>query len=279
MPACVRRTFSTCLVALCASSSSTFAITGNVDIRAQGTHVFADDINGLQAKVGTGTFVRLTWRANVDVLLKGCCFGFTFFSPDASVSALHWVGSSPDSIDNGPGSFATCFDLGGSQLILRSFDGILPDSMAGAGAALALGFGPTTGRDILTSEFIVPNDPGGIICIDSTFIPPAGSWIANPSGSGSISPTWGAGNGPYSANGFCMTIYPCCAHPGDADGGGDVNITDADFLIRYAFASDFAPPCLDEGDADGDGDITIGDVVFLIAYIFQGGPAPACGPL
>jgi hypothetical protein len=61
---------------------------------------------------------------------------------------------------------------------------------------------------------------------------------------------------------------------GDADGGGDIDIADAVYLVNYIFSGGTAPGPLASGDADCDDGITIADVVYLVSYIFSGGPAP-----
>lgn len=65
---------------------------------------------------------------------------------------------------------------------------------------------------------------------------------------------------------------------GDADNSGQVNITDAVYLINYIFAGGPAPSPMSLGDADGTGQLNITDAVYLINYIFAGGPAPKCPP-
>lgn len=61
---------------------------------------------------------------------------------------------------------------------------------------------------------------------------------------------------------------------GDANGSGDVDISDAVYMISYIFAG--GPPAApwESGDADNSGALDVSDVVFLISYIFGGGPAP-----
>ena len=70
----------------------------------------------------------------------------------------------------------------------------------------------------------------------------------------------------------------CCSNglAGDADDGGDVNIGDATFIVKYIFQGGATPPCCDQADADGGGDVNIGDATFIVKFIFQGGLAPAC---
>jgi len=68
-----------------------------------------------------------------------------------------------------------------------------------------------------------------------------------------------------------------CFICGDADGDGEINISDPVFLIEYIFKG--GPPPVPEaaGNVNCDGDINIGDVVYLINYIFKGGPPPCDG--
>jgi uncharacterized Ntn-hydrolase superfamily protein len=62
--------------------------------------------------------------------------------------------------------------------------------------------------------------------------------------------------------------------PGDADGSGAIDISDAVWLIAYIFSGGPAPSPLIAGDGNCDGSVDISDAVYLIAYIFAGGPAP-----
>jgi hypothetical protein len=62
--------------------------------------------------------------------------------------------------------------------------------------------------------------------------------------------------------------------PGDADGSGTIDISDAVFLIRYIFGGGLPPIPLASGDADCSNTVDISDAVFLISYIFRGGSAP-----
>lgn len=62
--------------------------------------------------------------------------------------------------------------------------------------------------------------------------------------------------------------------PGDADGNGIVNISDAVYMIAYIFGGGGAPDPMASGDADGNGVAGISDAVYLIAYIFGGGDPP-----
>ena len=68
----------------------------------------------------------------------------------------------------------------------------------------------------------------------------------------------------------------CCQTPGDADGGGDVNIGDATFIVKYVFQSGATPVCCDQADADFGGQVNIGDATFIVKFVFQSGAAPEC---
>lgn len=69
---------------------------------------------------------------------------------------------------------------------------------------------------------------------------------------------------------------------GNANADGDVNLSDAVFILNYLFRGGAAPPCLDAADADDSGVINLTDAVYLLNYLFLGGPEPrapfeACG--
>lgn len=68
---------------------------------------------------------------------------------------------------------------------------------------------------------------------------------------------------------------PC--KPGDANGDGSIDISDAIYIIGYIFGSGPAPVPYLAGDANCDGSVDITDAVFLISYIFSGGAAPCAG--
>lgn len=61
---------------------------------------------------------------------------------------------------------------------------------------------------------------------------------------------------------------------GDADGSGQISISDAVFLINYIFGGGPAPSPILAGDSDCNQAVTISDAVILINYIFGGGSPP-----
>jgi hypothetical protein len=89
---------------------------------------------------------------------------------------------------------------------------------------------------------------------------------------------------------LCPKKTACDCTPGDANGDGTIDISDAVYAIAYIFTGGPAPTPypICSGDANCDCTVDISDAVYLIAYIFTGGPAPCtceewistlkCGP-
>jgi hypothetical protein len=66
--------------------------------------------------------------------------------------------------------------------------------------------------------------------------------------------------------------------PGDVDGNGILNVSDAIYLIGYVFGGGPEPqPVLAAGDADGNCAANVADAVYLIDHIFGNGAAPVPG--
>jgi hypothetical protein len=66
--------------------------------------------------------------------------------------------------------------------------------------------------------------------------------------------------------------------PGDADGDGEISISDATYLINYIFGGGLAADPPEAADADCNGTISIGDAVYLINFVFGDGPEPCFLP-
>jgi N-acetylmuramoyl-L-alanine amidase len=71
-----------------------------------------------------------------------------------------------------------------------------------------------------------------------------------------------------------------CSRCGDANSDGNIDISDAVFLITHIFMGGATPAWCNYakglGDANGDGTLDISDVVYLISRIFSGGRPPHC---
>jgi hypothetical protein len=74
---------------------------------------------------------------------------------------------------------------------------------------------------------------------------------------------------------------------GDVDASGDLSVTDAVRVLRFAaqpgFASAFLVSCEDAADVDDSGSVDLADGVYLLQWLFSGGsmpppPFPECGP-
>jgi hypothetical protein len=66
--------------------------------------------------------------------------------------------------------------------------------------------------------------------------------------------------------------------PGDANGDGGLNVSDAVWIINYVFIAGDAPQPLEAGDSNCDNSVNVSDAVYIINYVFVGGPAPSgCG--
>jgi hypothetical protein len=61
---------------------------------------------------------------------------------------------------------------------------------------------------------------------------------------------------------------------GDANSDGDVNITDALFVLRFLFGSDSAPGCRKSADANDNGKLSLTDAALLLIHVFAAGAAP-----
>jgi hypothetical protein len=68
-------------------------------------------------------------------------------------------------------------------------------------------------------------------------------------------------------------------HNGDANNDGNVDVSDAVYIINFAFVAGFPEPVpeYDAGDANCDGIVDVSDAVFIINYAFvPGSPEPPC---
>ena len=68
----------------------------------------------------------------------------------------------------------------------------------------------------------------------------------------------------------------------DANGDGDLDISDAIWTLMALFAGGPAPQCEDAADANDDGRLDLADAIYLLGFLFLGeeappAPHPACG--
>ncbi|MEW5995781.1 MAG: thrombospondin type 3 repeat-containing protein, partial [Candidatus Zixiibacteriota bacterium] len=183
------------------------------------------------------THLSATWR---DVL--GLTNGFRVYSPTGAV----WDTTAIQQVYN----LGQLFDMTAGT---RAF------SITGSGSDTVGFYGVTLfqrgirdGFDTVTHTVTIgPIDPsfsGGVICLDSSWFPPASEWLW--SGYSSIFgtffvsyPTW---DGPH-----CFTIMYCCEPRGDVDHWSGVNIADLTYLVAYLFQGGTEPLCVDQANVDG----------------------------
>lgn len=61
---------------------------------------------------------------------------------------------------------------------------------------------------------------------------------------------------------------------GDANTDGILDLSDAIFIIAWAFNDGINPTCFRAADANGDQTLDIADMIWLVIFFFQNGPAP-----
>jgi hypothetical protein len=71
--------------------------------------------------------------------------------------------------------------------------------------------------------------------------------------------------------------YTCCTVPGDANGNGRFDISDAVAIVNIVFKQGAPSPCCAAADANYDCSMNISDAVWMLGYVFKGGPPPLCG--
>ena len=61
---------------------------------------------------------------------------------------------------------------------------------------------------------------------------------------------------------------------GDSNGDGELDISDAVYVLRFLFSGGIAPSCEKTADSNDSGEADVSDVVYYLANRFQGGPPP-----
>lgn len=69
--------------------------------------------------------------------------------------------------------------------------------------------------------------------------------------------------------------YTCLAKPADANGDGQILLSDITTIINFLFKGDVAPNPVCRGDANKDGNVLLSDIVYLINFLFKSGLAPS----
>lgn len=221
------------------------------------------------------------WLENEDTL-GGMQLGFTIYSSPN----IHWAwlsqpdGYGPEGFGTGgryvtvvPGCrmdpSASVWDVGDLLVAERDTDGESPDTLFPGGLAYLGGLLPGILQHMMSFHFsiteLTADDDSGTVCIDSTFVPPSGTFVFVDRAGLTYPPTI---EGPY-----CWPVVNkgMC---GDTNGDEAINIGDAVYLVNYIFRGGPAPTPMKAGDANCDAIANIGDAVYIINYVFRGGPIP-----
>ncbi|MGB2769530.1 MAG: choice-of-anchor J domain-containing protein, partial [Candidatus Zixiibacteriota bacterium] len=77
---------------------------------------------------------------------------------------------------------------------------------------------------------------------------------------------------------FTVSVYACSyVVSGDANGDGEVGLSDVVYFINYLYKGGPAPECdpvTDCGDPNVDEVVDVADVLYLVNYLYRGGPSP-----
>jgi len=219
------------------------------------------------------------WIANPDTL-GAISLGLRIWSPDGL--AWTWEAQPNGWGDNGQGTGCACvtnvagsrmddpdsvWDLYGFFVNENDLDGVSPDTMQVGGIGVNGRLSPGPLEHMLSLHFSadLPYGETRTLCIDSTFIPPAGDFIfVDALGDASV---------PDVVSTTCWPVMALC---GDVDDDIAINVGDAVYLIAYIFKGGPPPDPLNSGDENCDGRVNIADAVYVINFIFRNGPAPCC---
>jgi hypothetical protein len=214
------------------------------------------------------------WIKNQDTL-GAMSLGFHIWSPDSLTwtwvaqsggwGAGHFcVTSVPGSRMDAPNSV---WDLNGFVVNEFNMDGLTPDTIQLGGIGIDGGLSPGPLEHMLSIHFSVDVPYGDMrtLCIDSSFIPPAGDFIFVDALGNSIAPDV--------VSATCWAVKVLC---GDVTDDFSINVGDAVNLVTYIFKGGPAPDPLVSGDENCDGRVNIADVVYVINFVFKDGPAPCC---
>ena len=110
------------------------------------------------------------------------------------------------------------------------------------------------------------------ICIDTCFWPPSDHVaFCNSIGQSFKPKMWDDYLGTEE---YCFSVG--YGIPGDADGSGIVDISDALYMLNYLFRQGPPPISFLAGDANCDDDLGILDPLHLLNYLYRDGPPPGC---
>lgn len=88
-----------------------------------------------------------------------------------------------------------------------------------------------------------------------------------------------AGRSDSFVNGSCAYLVKIGPEliAGDANGSGEINVSDLLYLVDMVFRGGPDPVHLNAADVDGDCVINNRDIVYLVDHVFMSGPPPVVG--
>lgn len=192
--------------------------------------------------------------------VKGFTNGFEVYSPGGVI----WDGTAVDTVGTiGGTEFDGIMSVGGFSLDGAGVDTVLFGGLTFFSTGMPNGFDDTVLAITLSSINYVWD--GELICIDSTYYPPAGEWLWS-TGPTSFKPDW---DGPY-----CVELdLNCCSGVRgnwDGDPNDNINVADLSYAVCYMFGEGpgVCPVnCMAEADYMPDGSLNITDIVSMLWVI------------
>ncbi len=195
---------------------SAFAQNADQKIEITGaTPKFADDINGLNWKVGhTGTYSYLVSINSNGLIVNAASLGLVMYSPDGSLNPSGATVSNAALVPSWDDGDIWDFNAQFNNTMLT---GALPELLLYGG--IGGGGAPNTGGGGLQNNVFAPAmtwnvtfSAVGVFCVDSAFFPPAAEYLAVDENGDGIGPSQVGGSGDQGVGGnspsaFCVTTF------------------------------------------------------------------------
>lgn len=236
---------------------------------ASGGVLTVDHITGLTGSGEIPQGAMLTYRVRMTndqgQVIPGVSNGFRVYS---AAGAATWSTTTPDTVGIGMGQFTQGLPIGNYSVTGSGADTVSFVGLGICGTGMPAGY-----DDVAYTIEIGPvaGLAGDVICLDSSWFPPAGEWLWNAGPGQRRIPTW---DGPHC---FEIADYYCGDINGDGIGPAPT-IEDITYFTEWFYEGGPAPPVMEAADMDGCEGVTVDDLSYLICFMFNAGPAPCQGP-
>ncbi|HWR82889.1 MAG TPA: hypothetical protein VN285_06285 [Candidatus Deferrimicrobium sp.] len=166
---------------------------GSVGLKISGPGAVNDSTIKAGEKVSVDIYI------SSDTMFTGFSLGFKVLSP--TIKNIIHVADSGKGLNKGGDvkgyngwQDRSVWDMG-LWPVERSWDGVLPDTLAFGGVSIKNRFNPQPPTKVLSFEMIVPET--GQLKVDSSFFPPGGRWLFSAQPGPQVEPKW---LGPYTFN-------------------------------------------------------------------------------